>query len=282
MTATGKAGPGSSWFAVDIARIMRLPERLRTLWPHELMPRADAVGTASVWEGTGAASVGDEAPEAGPVAGKGITETLMLGEPSSRDSRRGFDVLTAWLTGFAAELNLTRSRITIVISSGDEIAHLEVSLCEDICLAILVLRGEGFAEFAGFELLRRLRPQDLAQITEELCALVDKDCVLTLTYLDEAKVAGMEFLHRVDGTWARPTLERDGETITVGSEQNLESNAVRILLATVLTRLRTTEAQQPPVTRQPPPPQRPPEAQRSPGAQRPPGAQRSSTTGHRS
>lgn len=269
MTATGKAGPGSSWFAVDIARIMRLPERLRTLWPHELMPRADAVGTASVGEGTGAASV-DEAPEAAPVAGRGITETLMLGEPSSRDSRRGFDVLTAWLTGFAAELNLTRSRITIVISSGDEIAHLEVSLCEDICLAILVLRGEGFAEFAGFELLRRLRPQDLAQITEELCALVDKDCVLTLTYLDEAKVAGMEFLHRVDGTWARPTLERDGETITVGSEQNLESNAVRILLATVLTRLRTTEAQQPPVTRQPPPPQRPP------------GAQRSSTTGHRS
>ncbi|SDS52373.1 hypothetical protein SAMN04489751_2210 [Brevibacterium sandarakinum] len=273
MTDTRKAGPGSSWFAVDIARIMRLPERLRTLWPHELMPRADAVRAASVGEGTGTASVGDAAGTAsageaasddGPGAGKGITETLMLGEPSSRDSRRGFDVLTAWLTGFAAELNLTRSRITIVISSGDEIAHLEVSLCEDICLAILVLRGEGLAEFAGFELLRRLRPHDLAQVTEELCALVEKDCVLTVTYLNEAKVAGMEFLHRVDGTWARPTLERDGETITVGSEQNLESNAVRILLATILTRLRTTEAQQPPT------PPRPPEAQRS------------STTGHRS
>ncbi|MDN5806489.1 MAG: hypothetical protein L0J17_11440 [Brevibacterium sp.] len=271
MTDTTKpaAEPGSSWFAVDIARIMRLPARLRALWPHELMPRPDAAGTGSVGDAAEAASAGEAAPDEDPGTGKTITETLMLGESSGRGSRRGIDVLTAWLTGFAAELNLTRSRITIVISSGDETAHLEVSLCEDLCLAVLVLRGEGFDEFAGFELLRRLRPQDLAQVTEELCSLIEKDCVLTLTYLSEAKVAGMELLHRVDGAWARPRLEREGETITVGVEQSLEGNAVRILLATILTRLRTTEGRQPPVTKQPPPLQ-------------PPTPRRSSSIGRRS
>lgn len=241
------AGPGSTWFAVDIARIMGLPERLRTLWPHELMPRADAAGTTSA---------GERAMVA-PGAGKGITDTVMLGASAGRESKRGLDVLTAWLTGFTAELNLTRSRITIVISSGDETAHLEVSLCDDICLAILVLHGEGFEEFDGFELLRRLRPQELGQVTDELCSLVEKDCVLTLTYLSETRVAGMEFLHRVGGTWARPTLERDGGTITVGAEHNLEANAVRVLLAATLTRLHMTVTPQFP-TPTPPPPTPPP------------------------
>lgn len=238
-TTDSTAGPGSTWFVVDISRIMSLPDRLRALWPHELMPRA-----GEAWATTSAR----EAPPLGsdPGAGEAATETVKLGVPFAPDSKRGLDVLTAWLTGFAAELNLTRSRITIVISSGEETAHLEVGLCDDICLSILVLRGEGFDEFAGFELLRRLRPQDLAQVTEDLCSLIEKDCVLSLTYLNEAKVAGMEFLHRVDGAWARPTLERDGETITVGVEQNLESTAVRTLLATILTRLRTTVTQQAP------------------------------------
>ena len=229
-------GSGGMWIAVDIARIMGLPERLRTLWPHELMPRTEAAETTSA---------GVRAMGVTPDAGSKITETVMLGESAGRDSKRGPDVLTAWLTGFTAELNLTRSRITIVISSGDETAHLEVSLCDDICLAILVLHGEGFEEFEGFELLRRLEPSELGRVTEELCSLVEKDCVLTLTYLSEAEVAGMEFLHRVDGTWARPTLERDGETITVGPERSLEANAVRVLLAATLTRLQTTTGRRP-------------------------------------
>lgn len=239
-------GAGGKWFAVDSARIMRLPERLRVLWPHELMPRADSAHADPTETDTahadtvGTASAGEADAAEARAAGKKITDTVMLRESSGKVSKRGPDVLTAWLSGFAAELNLTRSRITIVISSGDEIAQLEVALCDDICLAILMLRGEGFEDFLGFELLRRLRPQDLGQVTEELCSLVEKDCVLTLTYLNEAGGAGMEFLHRVEGEWARPTLEREGETVTVGAEHRLESNAVRILLAATLTRLQET------------------------------------------
>lgn len=252
---------------------MRLPERLKTLWPHGLMPRAGDAGAAatagtpadaasaddttavgtpaddpsagrtSARRAEGTTSAGDTSPDERPVAGKALAETLMLGEPSGAVSKRGFDVLTAWLTGFAAELNLTRSRMTIVISSGVETAHLEVCLCDDIILALLVLHGAGFEDFAGFELLRRLRPQDLAQVTEELCSLLEEDCVLSLTYLDEAKTAGMEFLHRVDGTWARPTLEREGATITVGAEHDMGNSAVRTLLAATITRLWTTSTQ---------------------------------------
>ena len=196
-------------------------------------------------------------------AGKEVAETVMLGDSADRKSERGLDVLTAWLTGFTAELNLTRSRITIVISSGDETAHLEVSLCDDICLAVLVLHGEDFAEFDGFELLRRLRAQELGQVTEELCSLVVEDCVLTLTYVSETAVAGMEFLHRVDGTWARPRLERTGGTITVGAERQVGADAVRVLLAATLTRLRTmmfpeqTTSQRHSTPQRPPTPQRP-------------------------
>ncbi|WP_009882231.1 hypothetical protein [Brevibacterium aurantiacum] len=238
------AGPGDKWFAVDAARIMRLPERLRVLWPRELMPGAritrSAVTAPSAPSGV---MSGNSA-----VRGTAIRETVMLGEPAEGSSRRGLDVLTAWLAGFTAELNLTRSRITIVISSGVETAHLEVSLRDDICLAILVLHGEGFEEFADFQLLRRLRPQDLAQVTEELCSLIEKDCVLTLTYLDESKVAGMEFLHRVEGVWSRPTLEREGEAITVGAEHKLGGNAVRLLLASTMARLQTAVFSRPPMT----------------------------------
>ncbi|WP_231443601.1 hypothetical protein [Brevibacterium zhoupengii] len=232
MSDTTKPGaePGDKWFAVDAARIMRLPERLRVLWPRELMPGAHAV------PGTSSGAVSGRSPAVGTT----MRETVMLGEPVGGSSKRGLDVLTAWLAGFTAELNLTRSRITIVISSGAETVQIEVSLCDDICLAILVLHGGDFEEFADFQLLRRLRPQDLAQVTEELCALVEKDCVLTLTYLDESKVAGMEFLHRVDGVWSRPTLEREGEAITVGAEHRLDGNAVRLLLAATMTRLQTT------------------------------------------
>lgn len=238
------AGPGDKWFAVDAARIMRLPERLRVLWPRELMPGARVARSAVTAPGTPSGVMSGNSA----VTATTIRETVMLGEPAEGSSRRGLDVLTAWLAGFTAELNLTRSRITIVISSGVETAHLEVSLCDDICLAILVLHGEGFEEFADFQLLRRLRPQDLAQVTEELCSLVENDCVLTLTCLDESKVAGMEFLHRVEGVWSRPTLEREGEAITVGAEHKLDGNAVRLLLASTMARLQTAVFSRPPMT----------------------------------
>lgn len=241
--------PESRWFAVDIRRIMRLPDRLKPLWPRELMPHADDVGAApTVSETADGASAGpiasarETARSQGPGAGTAIGETLMLGESAGTEPKRGLDVLTAWLTGFAAELNLTRSRMTIVISSGEETAHLEVCLCDDIASAILALRGVGFEGFEGYELLRRLRPQDLAEAVEELCSLIENDCVLTLSCLNEVGAAGLEFLHRVDGTWVRPTLERDGDTITVGAEQELGSGAVRTLLAATLTRLWPTAA----------------------------------------
>ncbi|GAA1860613.1 hypothetical protein [Brevibacterium marinum] len=242
--------PQGRWFAVDVRRIMRLPDRLKPLWPHELMPHADDVGPAPTVDesadGASAgpkASAGDTAAGEGPGAGTAIGETLMLEESTGTESTRGLDVLTAWLTGFAAELDLTRSRMTIVVSSGEETAHLEVCLGDDIASAILVLRGVGFEEFEGYELLRRLRPQDLAEAVEELCSLIENDCVLTLSCLNEVGAAGLEFLHRVDGTWVRPTLERDGDTITVGAGQDLGSGAVATLLAATLTRLWTTATQ---------------------------------------
>lgn len=46
------AGPGDKWFAVDAARIMRLPERLRVLWPRELMPGARVARSAVTAPGT--------------------------------------------------------------------------------------------------------------------------------------------------------------------------------------------------------------------------------------
>lgn len=238
--ASEQGGAGSTWFVVDVSRIGRLPERLKALWPHELRPRAGAAETTSAGAAVATADVGRE-----------VTDAAVAGDRLGGESKRGLDVLTAWLTGFAAELNLTRSRITIVISSGKETAHLEVSLCDDICLAVLVLHGEDFAEFDGFELLRRLRVQELGQVTEELCSLVEEDCVLTLTYVSETEVAGMEFLHRVDGTWARPSLERTGGTITVGAEHQVEPDAVRVLLAATLTRLRTMMSPEPPTPRRP-------------------------------
>ena len=97
-----------SWIVVDLDRISRLPDRLRRLWPPDLLPRrvdrdsraasaeeerSDATaGTAAAGSGTGAAPPG-------------------MGE-GSRGAKRDFDVLTAWLRGFASELNRVRSRIS--------------------------------------------------------------------------------------------------------------------------------------------------------------------------
>lgn len=264
-TNTQTSGPGGQWFVVDFARIMRLPERLRRLWPRELMPRApmsretisrvEPGGAASRAEPRGAASAGEMS---------GTEDSVMLEEmPDARTGARtgrGLDVLSAWLTGFAAELNLTQSRMAIVISSGAETVHLEIGVCEDTCLAILALRGEGFGEFEGFELLRRIRMTDLAQSVEDLGHLVEKDCVLTLSHMTTGGDSGLEFLHRNGDTWSRPTLQRCESGITVGAEVDAGAAAVRTLVAAALTRLCTAvpgAAAGPPGTAAPTPGARP-------------------------
>lgn len=267
---TQTSGPGGQWFVVDFDRIMRLPERLRQLWPRELMPR-ESVAREPVSR--------ESSPRAGPKgtasAGErsGTEVSVMLEEmPSVRSgarsggrSGRGLDVLTAWLTGFAAELNLTQSRMAIVISSGAETVHLEVSVCEDTCLAILALCGEGFDEFEGFELLRRIRMPDLAQAVEDLGHLVEHDCVLTLSHLILGGRSGLDFLHRNGDSWSRPTLQRSESGITVGTEVDAGTAAVRTLVAATLTRLCTA----PPGTPGTRPGTRPGPAGATPG---PPGA----------
>lgn len=212
-TNTQTSGPGSQWFVVDFDRIMRLPERLRQLWPRELLP-GELISRSS-----------------------GLQETRSRETGSSIKSGRGLDVLSAWLTGFAAELNLTQSRMAIVISSGTETVHLEVGVCEGTCLAVLVLRGKGFAEFEGFELLRRIRPPELAQAVEDLGHLVEEDCVLTLSHVSTGGDSGLDFLHRTGGNWSRPTLQRCESGITVGTETDAGTAAVRTLVAATLTRL---------------------------------------------
>lgn len=235
--------PSEDWFVVDVGRIMRLPERLRRLWPPEFMPESASPanrGAASA-ENRGVTAPGcRRAPSAvdGRAPDVDGVETVLLDGPPEQ-SARGLDVLSAWLTGFAAELNLSHSHITIVISSGVETAHLALCIGEDVCRAILSLGGEGLAEFAGFQLLRRIGLVDLAQIVDGLTELVAGECVLTLSSLSHSREAGMEFLHRVDGVWHRPVLERSGGGITVGAEVDAGEAAVRSLLAATVSRLWT-------------------------------------------
>ena len=261
-------GQKEQWFVVDLDRIARLPQRLRCLWPRELMPRAgvtvsDVSDDCSASTPAGAHSAGEPAKssgkcsggESGTISGEysggepgtssakvsgSLNDSVMLTELPDGGPSRGFDVLSAWLAGFAAELNLTAARMTVVISSGAEVVHLEVCLCEDTCLAVLALRGEGFDEFGGYELLRRIRAQDFARATDDLTRLVEHDCVLTLTYVTTGGSAGLEFLHRRNGVWYRPTLERGSAGITVGAEEDAGGDTVRKLLAATLVHLQTS------------------------------------------
>lgn len=223
MTAAPEPAEGiEKWIVVDIERILRLPERLRRLWPRELLPHT---GDGS----TGPASAKDTGP--GP-AGGGIAGDLAAGEPSQRE----LDVLTAWVAGFAAELNRVHARVTVVVSSGTETVHLALCLGGDSGQAVLALQGEGFETFSGHQLLRRIDSGRIGPVVERLAGLIEHDCVLTLSWAGREAATGLEFLHRRDGRWYRPVIERRGGAVTVETETAAGEPAVRMLVAAVLTR----------------------------------------------
>ncbi|WP_181275137.1 hypothetical protein [Brevibacterium oceani] len=246
------------WIVVDLERIRRLPDRLRRLWPTELSPRRtdpeegdvgpspageDDAGSRSAGESdVGATSVGmsDGSPASTWEDDPGTTsvgenfELVDLGE--SVPANRELDVLTAWVAGFAAELNQGDVRITVVLSSGVESVHLALCLGQATSQAVLALHGEGFDDFAHHQLLRRIDPARIGHVVDELAGLVEHDCVLTVNWAARGGAAGLEFLHRRDGAWFRPVLERCGDSITVDCDVAADDDAVRMLVAAVLTR----------------------------------------------
>ncbi|GAA1527700.1 hypothetical protein [Brevibacterium permense] len=234
-----------SWIVVDLDRISRLPERLRRLWPPDLLPRrvdrdsraasaeeersSATAGTAAAGSGTGAAGSGTGAAPSGPGEGSG-------------GAKRDLDVLTAWLRGFASELNRVRTRISVVVSSGVETVHLALCLGPGIAHAILALQGEGLEDFARHQLLRRIEPGRIGHVVEDLTELVDQDCVLTLSWASGRGATGLEFLRREGGAWFRPVIERAGDSVTVDDDVDAGESAVRKLLSAVLTRTLTAGA----------------------------------------
>lgn len=219
-----------SWIVVDLDRISRLPERLRRLWPPDLLPRrADRDSRAASAEerygaGSGTAAVSSE-----------------MGE-GDEGAKRDLDVLTAWLRGFASELNRVRTRISVVVSSGVETVHLALCLGPGVGHAILALQGEGLEDFARHQLLRRIEPGRIGHVVEDLTELVDRDCVLTLSWASGRDATGLEFLRRKGGTWFRPVIERAGDSVTVDDDVAAGESAVRKLLSAVLTRTLTAGA----------------------------------------
>ena len=229
------------WIVVDVERILRLPERLRRLWPRELLPHTGdgSPGPASAKDtGSGPASASDGSPGpasakdtgSGP-AGGGVAGELAADEPSQRE----LDVLTAWVAGFAAELNDVDARVTVVVSSGTETVHLALCLGGGSGQAVLALQGEGFEDLSGHQLLRRIDSGRIGPVVERLTGLIEHDCVLTLSWAGREAATGLEFLHRRDGRWYRPVIERRGDTVTVETETAAGDPAVRMLLAAVLT-----------------------------------------------
>lgn len=278
LTSASETRGLEKWIVVDLERILRLPARLRRLWPPDLAPRRTDAGAASrggtVTDGgaltdvgpggstapiggSASAGVGDDdactasvstrgtevvhasvntgSTEARTVAAGEEAEVVDLGE-SVRGSRE-LDVLTAWLAGFAAELNQSDVRITVVVSSGVESVHLALCLGAVTGQAVLALRGEGFEDFADHQLLRRIDPSGIGRAVDELAGLVEGDCVLTLNWAARGDHTGLEFLHRRGGAWFRPVLERSGGSITVDEDASAGDEAVRMLLAAVLTRV---------------------------------------------
>jgi hypothetical protein len=238
------------WIVVDLERILRLPERLRRLWPPDLAPRLSDEGiendegiandsdSGSADRTGGSRSHGGDGENVGTAsAGE---EVVDLDDTVS--GSRELDVLTAWVTGFAAELNQSESRVSVVVSSGVETVHLAFCLGVGTCQAVLMLRGEGLEDFAHHQLLRRVDPRRIGRIVDELAELVEHDCVLTLNWASRGGAAGLEFLHRRGGTWFRPVLERSGGSITVDADVEAGDDAVRMLLTAVLARVLTTGA----------------------------------------
>lgn len=236
----------SRWITVDLGRIVRLPERLRRLWPRDLLPET---GTGETGAGAGA---GPRSTASAAAASAGITLTTptgteLAGLPAEVVRPRDLDVLSAWLAGFAAELDLARSRMTLVVGAERSAVHLELAIAEQTCLAMLALRGADNADFAGFEFLRRLAPDEVAAVGEDLADLVPGDCVLTLTSLGagtggEPARAGMEFLHRQAGTWSRPLLDRGEAGMLIAQTEEMPDGAVRMVIASMLTRLHFAQA----------------------------------------
>ncbi|WP_209370257.1 hypothetical protein [Brevibacterium renqingii] len=229
------------WIVVDLERIRRLPERLRRLWPHELLPARDDGGSGPASTGDGdsrSASAGDDGGSGPASTAAGDEDAVVLDEPGT--SRREPDVLMAWLAGFAAELNHTDVRVTVVVSSGVETLHLALCLGGSTGLAVLALKGEGLEGFSGHQLLRRIDPVEIGPVVEGLAGLVEQDCVLTLSWAAREGATGLEFLHRRDGRWFRPVLERSGGSVTVDVGDEAGASAVRMLLAAVLARMLTT------------------------------------------
>ncbi|GGC38868.1 hypothetical protein GCM10010974_21660 [Brevibacterium sediminis] len=227
-----------SWIVVDLDRISRLPERLRRLWPPDLLPRRvdrDSRAASAEEEISGAAS-------GAAVAGsRTAAATSGMGEGSG-GAKRDLDVLTAWLRGFASELNRVRTRISVVVSSGVETVHLALCLGPGIAHAILALQGEGLEDFARHQLLRRIEPGRIGHVVEDLTELVNQDCVLTLSWASGRGATGLEFLRREGGTWFRPVIERAGDSVTVDDDVDAGESAVRKLLSAVLTRTLTAGA----------------------------------------
>lgn len=227
-----------SWIVVDLDRITRLPERLRRLWPPDLLPRRIErdcpSASAEVGRGSGAPeSVG---------AGTGTLAAAPGKAEGGGGAKRDLDVLTAWLRGFASELNRASTRISVVVSSGTETVHLALCLGPGVGHAILALQGEGLEDFAQHQLLRRIEPGRIGHVVEDLAELVEQDCVLTLSWACGQGATGLEFLRRKGGTWFRPVIERDGDSVTVDDDVAAGDAAVRTLLSAVLTRTLTAGA----------------------------------------
>lgn len=250
-TRTGAAQTsvlGPRWITVDLDRIRRLPHRLRCLWPRNLRPDLEAAAGQPAAARAGLRGAADAAFAAAGAHAASPTPTALAELPAEVVRPRDLDVLSAWLAGFAAELNLTRSRITVVFGAPAQTLVLELAVSARTCLAILALHGEDCRELAGFELLRRLDPTEVAEACEDLGDLVDGDCVLTLTYAglsgtpEGGRRSGMEFLHRRGGDWSRPLLARGVDGVTIAQTEAVPDGAVRTLVAAVLTCLLGPEA----------------------------------------
>ena len=247
-----------SWIVVDLDRIIRLPERLRRLWPPDLLPRrvgqdsraaSAKVGRASAATelggtepGTADAVVGDAATASGAVAAGAASAAPGTASGVTGTAKRDIDVLTAWLRGFASELDRVTTRISVVVSSGVETVHLALCLGPGTGHAILALQGEGLEDLAQHQLLRRIEPARIGQVVEDLVELVEQDCVLTLSWASGTGATGLEFLRRKSGTWFRPVIERAGDSVTVDDDVAAGDAAVRMLLSAVLTQTLTIGA----------------------------------------
>lgn len=200
----------------------------------------EETGTAGRETDAAAGEAGTAPGNSGTASGKGAASGRDAA--GGRGAKRELDVLTAWLRGFASELDRVSTRISVVVSSGVETVHLGLCLGPGIGHAILALQGEGLEDFAQHQLLRRIEPGRIGHVVEDLAELVEHDCVLTLSWASGPGATGLEFLRRKGGAWFRPVIERAGDSVSVDDGIAAGDGAVRMLLSTVLTRTLTAGA----------------------------------------